>query len=54
MNEQSESLNVSVAGGLLMYAINRSKFEITSFITKTIIPFLLGGGVIYAILQIVK
>ena len=33
---------------------NRSKFEITSFITKTIIPFLLGGGVIYAILQIVK
>lgn len=27
MNEQSESLNVSVAGGLLMYAINRSKFE---------------------------
>ena len=33
---------------------NRSKFEITSFITKTVIPFLLGGGVIYAILQIVK
>ncbi len=33
---------------------NRSKFEIISFITKTIIPFLLGGGAIYAILQIVK
>lgn len=27
MNEESESLNVSVAGGLLMYAINKSKFE---------------------------
>lgn len=27
MNEKTESLNVSVAGGLLMYAINRSKFE---------------------------
>ncbi len=27
MNEKTESLNVSVAGGLLMYAINKSKFE---------------------------
>ncbi len=27
INEELESLNVSVAGGLLMYAINKSKFE---------------------------
>ncbi len=27
MNEESESLNVSVAAGILMYAINRSRFE---------------------------
>lgn len=33
---------------------NRSKFEWAGFITKTAIPFLLGGGVIYAITQLVK
>lgn len=27
MNDESESLNVSVAAGILMYAINKSKFE---------------------------
>lgn len=27
MNEESESLNVSVAAGILMYAINKSRFE---------------------------
>lgn len=33
---------------------NRGKFEIIGFITKTVVPFLLGGGVIYAFMQIVK